>query len=129
LHYRETQPVLALSAASLVRNVIFSPRRDALHAQIPPIRHESFPSLSTDQGREEALPAVSIPETGVEAVETETAALVRADSRAALTLPPVLLGSLTPEIRLRVQHFYSSVYDIFRALGEPAQESPHPPCL
>jgi hypothetical protein len=43
-----------------------------------------------------------------------TAALVPAESRAALTLPPVLLGSLTPAIRLRVEHFYSSVYEIFQ---------------
>jgi hypothetical protein len=31
----------------------------------------------------------------------------------ALGLPPVLLGSLTPEIRIRVESFYSSVYEIF----------------
>jgi site-specific recombinase XerD len=81
---------------------------------IPSGTMESLESRSTDQGREEALPAVSIPETSVEAVETETAALVRADSRAALTLSPVLLGSLTPGIRVRVESFYSSVYEIFQ---------------
>jgi hypothetical protein len=40
-------------------------------------------------------------------------AVIPAASRAALTLPPVLAGTLTPEIRSRVEHFYSSIYEIF----------------
>jgi hypothetical protein len=40
-------------------------------------------------------------------------AVIPAPSRPAVRLPPVLLGSLTPEIRIRVESFYSSVYEIF----------------
>ena len=39
--------------------------------------------------------------------------MIPAASHVALTLPPVLAGSLTPEIRSRVEHFYSSIYEIF----------------
>jgi site-specific recombinase XerD len=42
-----------------------------------------------------------------------TTTLVPSESRALLAMPPVLLGSLTPEIRVRVDFFYSSVYEIF----------------
>jgi hypothetical protein len=31
----------------------------------------------------------------------------------ALTLPPIVAGSFTPEIRSRVEHFYFSIYEIF----------------
>ena len=52
-------------------------------------------------------------ENGREPVAPVISAAVSAASRQPMTLPPVLLGSLTPEIRARVEHFYSSVYDLF----------------
>jgi hypothetical protein len=64
-------------------------------------------------GREDSLPAVLTPETGLESHESNLVTVIPAPSRAALTLPPVLAGSLTPEIRSRVGHFYSSIYEIF----------------
>jgi hypothetical protein len=81
---------------------------------IPSDIMDGLQPLSTDPGGEPARPAVPTPETGGQPVEPVTAALVPASSQAALTLPPVLLGSLTPEIRVRVEHFYSSVYEIFQ---------------
>jgi site-specific recombinase XerD len=69
--------------------------------------------LVSEQGREPVLPAVWTPESGLEPAEPVTAALVPVASRPPVSLPPVLLGSLTPEIRVRVEHFYSSVYEIF----------------
>jgi site-specific recombinase XerD len=46
--------------------------------------------------------------------QNPSAALIAGESRAQLAMPPVLLGSLTPEVRVRVQSFYSSVYEIFQ---------------
>ncbi len=63
-------------------------------------------------GREEGLPAPFSPETSQEAGGSNAVSVIPAASRAALTLPPVLAGSLTPEIRSRVEHFYSSIYEI-----------------
>jgi hypothetical protein len=81
----------------------------------------------TDRGWEEAVPApfptnpdISslVPEifpTGsdINPPGGEMAAVLPAPSRPTLSLPPVLLGSLTPEIRVRVASFYSSVCEIF----------------
>jgi hypothetical protein len=81
----------------------------------------------TDPGREEAVPALFHTSSGIQPVDAEIFptgseveqtvsgmdAVIPAPSRAAVRLPPVLLGSLTPEIRIRVESFYSSVYEIF----------------
>jgi hypothetical protein len=63
--------------------------------------------------REEGLPASLPPETAVETTAAQAVTVIPAASRAALTFPPVLAGSMTPEIRNRVEHFYSSIYEIF----------------
>jgi hypothetical protein len=106
--------------------------------------------LSPEQGREEAVPAAfptrsdipplvpAIFPTGSEGApaKSATTALLPVASPAWKNLPPVLLGSLTPEIRIRVASFYSSyssVYEIFllfclrdlRTLGEPAAQPAH----
>jgi site-specific recombinase XerD len=52
-------------------------------------------------------------ETELEAGTANAVAVIPAASRVALTLPPILAGSFTPEIRSRVEHFYSSIYEIF----------------
>jgi Phage integrase, N-terminal SAM-like domain len=64
-------------------------------------------------GTEDTLPAVWSPETQGEAAESISGTLLPAPSGVTLTLPPVLAGSLTPAIRVRVEHFYSAVYDLF----------------
>ena len=64
-------------------------------------------------GREQGLPDPLGPETGLETIASHAVTVIPAASRAALTLPPVLAGTLTPEIRSRVEHFYSSIYEIF----------------
>ena len=69
--------------------------------------------IANAPGREESLPAPLPPETGLEASGSNAVAVIPAASRVALTLPPILAGSLTPEIRHRVEHFYSSIYEIF----------------
>ena len=74
-----------------------------------------FPMEQTanSPGRELGLPAPLLPETALEVRAAKAATVIPAVSGVALTLPPVLAGSLTPEIRSRVEHFYSSIYDIF----------------
>ncbi len=93
--------------------------------------------LANSLGREEGRPAPLSPETALEGVAAKAVTMIPAASRAALTLPPVLAGTLTlatsnasgsggsltlppvlagtltPEIRSRVEHFYSSIYEIF----------------
>jgi hypothetical protein len=69
--------------------------------------------IANPPGREEGLPAPLSPETAVEVRAAKAATVIPAASGTALTLPPVLAGSLTPEIRSRVEHFYSSLYEIF----------------
>ena len=69
--------------------------------------------IANSPGREEGLPAPLSAETALEVAAAKAATVIPAASRAALALPPVLLGSLTPEIRSRVEHFYSSIYEIF----------------
>ena len=64
-------------------------------------------------GREDSLPAPLSAETALDVRAAKAATVIPAVSGVALTLPPVLAGSLTPEIRSRVEHFYSSIYDIF----------------
>jgi hypothetical protein len=49
--------------------------------------------------------ALSAPETGLDANGSNAVAVIPAASCVALTFPPVLAGSLTPEIRSRVKHF------------------------
>jgi site-specific recombinase XerD len=87
---------------------------------IPSLPSAAFETLPPDPGREVARLALPAPESSLEPAEPVTAALVPVASRAALALPPVLPGSLTPEVRARVEHFYSSVYEIFqRWLNRP----------
>jgi site-specific recombinase XerD len=81
---------------------------------IPSLPSDALETFAPEPGKELALPIVPTPETGWQTPEPVTATLIPAASRAALTLPPVLLGSLTPAIRVRVEHFYSSVYEIFQ---------------
>jgi hypothetical protein len=81
---------------------------------IPSARISRLGNILTEQGREEALPAVFPTGSGIESADPGTATLIPYGSRASLALPPVLLGSLTPQNRHRVEHFYSSVYEIFQ---------------
>jgi hypothetical protein len=78
-------------------------------------REDPLPAaFPTGSGSEPLGPAIFSTGSGVEpAVLEEVSAVIPAPLRAAVSLPPVLLGSLTPEIRVRVESFYSSVYAIF----------------
>jgi len=67
----------------------------------------------TDPGREAAVPTGFPIESDKEPAESAIAAVIPVPSRAPVSLPQVLLGSLTPEIRSHVESFYSSVYEIF----------------
>ena len=64
-------------------------------------------------GREEGLPAPLSTETALEVAAAHAVTVIPAASRGALTLPPILAGSLTPEIRSGVEQFYSSLYEFF----------------
>ena len=61
--------------------------------------------ITNSPGREVGLSAPLSAETVLEPAAARAATVIPAASGVALTLPPVLAGSLTPEIRSRVEHF------------------------
>ncbi len=67
--------------------------------------------IANPPGREQGLPALLDPEAALETSASHAVTVIPAASRVALTLPPILAGSFTPEIRSRVEHFYSSLYE------------------
>ena len=70
--------------------------------------------IANAPGREEGLPAPFSAETALKATEAQAVTMIPAASRAALTVPPIPGGSFTLEIRCRVEHFYSFLYEIFQ---------------
>jgi len=65
----------------------------------------------------------------MEATAAQAVTVIPAASGTALTLPPVLAGSLTPEIRSRVEHFYLSPYEIVERWVNRPKKRRHPPLL
>ena len=83
--------------------------------------------IANSPGREEGLPALLDPEAALETSASHAVTVIPAASSVALTLPPILAGSFTPEIRSRVEHFYTHGKDSCRIVTQPPwQRQPSP---
>ena len=67
--------------------------------------------IANAPGREESLPAPLPPETGLEASGSNAVAVIPAASRVALTLPPVLAGTIniSPEGAIKTSNVSSKL--------------------